>query len=329
VDLASSGSDADRSDIEEVGRGSERPSSPADAAPDDVTTAVGPAASSDTSAADVPASAETGRGAAEPYPAPRAPAIPLAATPALRLTRAEMEQWDDPRFGDGTLVVDVKTAEGSLSTIWRATWTADDEPATVAVKELRLDASVRTEALRSFAQEVRICSRLRHANICAFLGTTLRNGSPALVLEYLGGGTLHHALHNPRRAPHTSAPRPHPPRPPPRRIHRFILDRIERTLTGGDIARIALEVASGMAYLHRSEVIHRDVKSANVMLNEAKTAKVSDFGIATCFAAEHTAETGTYRFMAPEVRATRRTSPRTIRPRVTSTSSTCPSTWRR
>lgn len=213
VDLASSGSDADRSDIEEVGRGSDRPSSPADAAPDDVTTAVGPAASSDTSAADVPASPETGRGAAEPYPAPRAPATPLAATPALRLTRAEMEQWDDPRFGDGTLVVDVKTAEGSLSTIWRATWTADGEPATVAVKELRLDASVRTEALRSFAQEVRICSRLRHANICSFLGTTLRNGSPALVLEYLGGGTLHHALHNPRRAPHTRAFRPHLPPP--------------------------------------------------------------------------------------------------------------------
>ena len=78
VDLASSGSDADRSDIEEVGRGSDRPSSPADAAPDDVTTAVGPAASSsDTSAACVPVS-ETGRGAAEPYPAPRAPASPLA-----------------------------------------------------------------------------------------------------------------------------------------------------------------------------------------------------------------------------------------------------------
>ena len=83
-----------------------------------------------------------------------------------------------------------------------------------------------------------------------------------------------------------------------------------------------------MEYLHRSEVIHRDVKSANVMLDEAKTAKVSDFGIATCFAAEHTAETGTYRFMAPEVRAARRTPPRAIRPRVTP-ASTCPSTWRR
>ena len=83
-----------------------------------------------------------------------------------------------------------------------------------------------------------------------------------------------------------------------------------------------------MEYLHRSEVIHRDVKSANVMLNEAKTAKVSDFGIATRFAAEHTAETGTYRFMAPEVRAARRTPPRAIRPRGTS-AWTCPCTWRR
>ena len=66
------------------------------------------------------------------------------------------------------------------------------------------------------------------------------------------------------------------------------------------LTRIALEVASGVAYLHQQEVIHRDVKSANVLLDADLHAKVSDFGISTTFGPEHTAETGTYRSMAPE-----------------------------
>ena len=62
------------------------------------------------------------------------------------------------------------------------------------------------------------------------------------------------------------------------------------------------EVASGVAYLHYNGVMHRDIKTANVLLDEARHAKVTDFGISTRFGrAEYTAETGTYRQMAPEV----------------------------
>ena len=54
-------------------------------------------------------------------------------------------------------------------------------------------------------------------------------------------------------------------------------------------------MASGVAYLHNNGVIHRDIKAANVLLDDGQHAKVTDFGISTNFAAEHTAETGTYR----------------------------------
>ena len=63
------------------------------------------------------------------------------------------------------------------------------------------------------------------------------------------------------------------------------------------------QVATGLAYLHQHRVIHRDIKAPNVLLDEQQHAKVADFGIATHARSgrEHTAETGSYRMMAPEV----------------------------
>jgi len=100
----------------------------------------------------------------------------------------------------------------------------------------------------------------------------MQQGCPALVLEYMSGGSLFDLLHNSKQE-----------------------------LLPIMLSRMALEVASGVSYLHDHAVIHRDVKSANVLLDEHMHAKVSDFGISTNFGPEHTAETGTYRSMAPEV----------------------------
>ena len=144
----------------------------------------------------------------------------------------------------------------------------------VAVKQLKAEACLDPAALRSFEEEFSIAAKLRHHAICALYGTTVLGGAPAIVLEYMPGGSLHHALHNRRR---------------------------EEVLKPDALAHIALDVAMGIAYLHSSQVIHRDVKAANVLLTAEGHAKVTDFGIATRFGPEHTAETGTYRFMAPEV----------------------------
>eukprot|EP00308_Calcidiscus_leptoporus_P008967 CAMPEP_0119401938 /NCGR_PEP_ID=MMETSP1334-20130426/142626_1 /TAXON_ID=127549 /ORGANISM="Calcidiscus leptoporus, Strain RCC1130" /LENGTH=450 /DNA_ID=CAMNT_0007425863 /DNA_START=64 /DNA_END=1418 /DNA_ORIENTATION=+ len=94
----------------------------------------------------------------------------------------------------------------------------------------------------------------------------------------------------------------------------------------GEIASLAGEIASlGIAYLHRNKCMHRDIKTANVMLDKARHAKVCDFGLAVpvetaplpsaadadaasgCAAGErwgerwHTAAIGTLRYMAPEM----------------------------
>ncbi|RWW12634.1 hypothetical protein GW17_00023691 [Ensete ventricosum] len=79
------------------------------------------------------------------------------------------------------------------------------------------------------------------------------------------------------------------------------------------LLRVAIDVSKGMNYLHQNNIIHRDLKAANLLMdeNEAKliylflwqVVKVADFGVARVKAESGvmTAETGTYRWMAPEV----------------------------
>ncbi|CAM9879142.1 unnamed protein product, partial [Phaeothamnion confervicola] len=70
-----------------------------------------------------------------------------------------------------------------------------------------------------------------------------------------------------------------------------------------DLFCIAQEVAEGMRYLHAMGVLHRDLKSTNILLDVSGHVRIVDFGL-SCLAApgrDMTAETGTYRWMAPEV----------------------------
>jgi serine/threonine protein kinase len=65
---------------------------------------------------------------------------------------------------------------------------------------------------------------------------------------------------------------------------------------------IALDIANGMAYLHSRNVIHRDLKPSNILLTRDHRAMIADFGMSVANTGQElTAETGTYRYMAPEV----------------------------
>jgi serine/threonine protein kinase len=68
--------------------------------------------------------------------------------------------------------------------------------------------------------------------------------------------------------------------------------------------KVAIDICKGMSYLHQNNIIHRDLKAANLLMDENEVVKVADFGVARVKAQTGvmTAETGTYRWMAPEVR---------------------------
>ena len=160
--------------------------------------------------------------------------------------------------------------------------------------------------LEQLHAEAAMLAQLRHPHICSFYGFADLDGSFAMVIELCSGGTL-------------------------TRLLQQVSISGSNAVGAGLLARLAFEVAAGIAYLHRYGCMHRDVKTANVLLDEMLHAKVADMGMAAvqkfsrsdtsdhCVPAvslsEHTAAVGTTRYMAPEVlRAIpSRTSGRTLR----------------
>jgi len=119
--------------------------------------------------------------------------------------------------------------------------------------------------------------------VVRFVGVCCEPPSLCIVTEYLGGGSLYNLLHGRSRRP---------PGTPPGALHLAVPLAL----------RLACDVVAGMEYLHAQGVIHRDLKSANLLLDNLDRVKVADFGAARPQAGGNmTAETGTYRWMAPEV----------------------------
>ena len=112
--------------------------------------------------------------------------------------------------------------------------------------------------MADFRAEVGVISSLRHPHILLFMGACTTAPHFALVTEHLSRGALWATLH---------AGPPHPPTEP-----------LPRAL----VLRVARGVAQGMAYLHsaRPPILHRDLKSGNVLLDDAYSPRISDFGLA-------------------------------------------------
>lgn len=132
--------------------------------------------------------------------------------------------------------------------------------------------------------EAATLTHLLHPCICTFMGTAMLNGKLAIVMEHLDGGSLDRFLQ-------LDVPRPE-----------------RRAISFGHRMAIAQQAADGLAFLHTMGYVHRDVKSANILLTGAGHAKVTDFGIAKHGALgstrgewTNTPFVGTIRYMAPEV----------------------------
>lgn len=146
----------------------------------------------------------------------------------------------------------------------------------VAVKRLYENNYRRVE---QFMNEVEILTRLRHPNLVSLYGCTSRHSRELLlVYEFVPNGTVADHLHG---------------------------DRANSGLLTWPIRfNIAIETASALCYLHRSIVVHRDVKTNNILLDCSFSVRVADFGLSRLFPLDvthvSTAPQGTPGYVDPE-----------------------------
>ncbi|XP_074330319.1 proline-rich receptor-like protein kinase PERK4 [Apium graveolens] len=175
-------------------------------------------------------------------------------------------------FGKANLL-----GEGGFGFVYKGLLSNDKE---IAVKSLK-PGSFQGE--REFQAEVDIISRVHHRHLVSLVGYCIADDKRMLVYEFVKNDTLDHHLHGKGVA---------------------VMDWSLRIQT-------AVGAAKGFAYLHEDchpRIIHRDIKTSNILLDEKHVAKVADFGLAKLCSDDYTHVStrimGTFGYLAPEYAST-------------------------
>eukprot|EP00286_Rhodomonas_abbreviata_P016968 CAMPEP_0181321362 /NCGR_PEP_ID=MMETSP1101-20121128/18639_1 /TAXON_ID=46948 /ORGANISM="Rhodomonas abbreviata, Strain Caron Lab Isolate" /LENGTH=551 /DNA_ID=CAMNT_0023429173 /DNA_START=243 /DNA_END=1898 /DNA_ORIENTATION=- len=198
------------------------------------------------------------------------------ASPLLK--RARQERWSvdrkDVRMGK-------ILGEGDQGFVFKAEWRG--MPVVCKVLKDHEDAVKDLE----FQNEIAVLSRLRHPNLVLFLGACLDWEPKFILTEYLSGGSLEDVFARKKEE-----------------LGASWKPSVNRVLAW------ATDLARALCCLHKQTpaVIHRDLKPANLLLSDENRLKLSDFGLSKCLEKRGgsgdyhmTGETGTLRYMAPEV----------------------------
>ncbi|XP_042457633.1 serine/threonine-protein kinase CTR1-like [Zingiber officinale] len=181
---------------------------------------------------------------------------------------------DDLNIPWRELILKERIGAGSFGTVHRAEWHGSE----VAVKIL-MEQDFHPGRLREFLREVAIMKSLRHPNIVLFMGAVTEPPNLSIVTEYLSRGSLYRLLHK---------------------------NGAKETIEERRRLSMAFDVAKGMNYLHKRNppIVHRDLKSPNLLVDKKYTVKVCDFGLSRLKANTFLSSkslAGTPEWMAPEV----------------------------
>ncbi|XP_057958880.1 serine/threonine-protein kinase STY13-like [Malania oleifera] len=185
-----------------------------------------------------------------------------------------LQNYDEWTIDLRKLSIGMAFAQGSFGKLYRGTYNGED----VAIKLLETPENSLEKALvmeQQFQQEVMMLATLKHPNIVRFIGACRKPMVWCIVTEYAKGGS----------------------------VRQFLMKRQNRSVPLKLAVKQALDVARGMAYVHGLGFIHRDLKSDNLLISADKSIKIADFGVARIEVQTEgmTPETGTYRWMAPEM----------------------------
>ena len=148
----------------------------------------------------------------------------------------------------------------------------------VALKFLPNDLAANQDALKMFRAEARAAAAMNHPNIVHIYDVAVIAGETCIVMEYVQGRTVREVM----RVRGSNEKQPLPPK---------------------RVAQIGREMCNALAYAHRQNVIHRDVKPSNMLLATDGTAKLMDFGISKVMETGDEARSeakGTPQYMPPE-----------------------------
>ena len=201
--------------------------------------------------------------------------------------KAKKEEWE---INLAKLETRDVIARGTFGTVYKGIY--DGEAVAVKVLDWEDDGKESTTNRALFRQEVTVWHKLDHPNVTKFVGASMgttnlkiptadsENSLPqracCVVVEYVSGGTLKQYLIRNRR----------------------------KKLAFKVVIKLALDLSRGLSYLHSEKIVHRDVKTDNMLLDVQSNLKIADFGVARVEALnpkDMTGETGTLGYMAPEV----------------------------
>ncbi len=163
-----------------------------------------------------------------------------------------------------------KVGTGGMADVFKAISKKDNR--VVAVKILKESVLTESNLVKRFLREGEILSKLNHPNIVKFIESGNVNNSHYIITEFLGDGDILSTVN-----------------------HSFDYK-----------ISVAMDICDALHFAHSKHIVHRDLKPSNILLNSAKTPKITDFGIATLLNSQWTQLTktdmviGTIAYMSPE-----------------------------
>lgn len=168
--------------------------------------------------------------------------------------------------------LDAVAGAGGMATVWRAYDERLQRP--VAIKVISDALATNPAAVARFAREARTHARIQHPNLVPVYDYSVTPSQPYLVMEYISGQTLSERLD-------------------------------QGGFSDAEIYALATELLSAVACVHSHGVLHRDIKTGNVLLDKHGHARLTDFGLARLEDATQITRpnevVGTLRFLAPEL----------------------------
>jgi len=187
-------------------------------------------------------------------------------TESITSTQPQSEVWG---ISYNEIVFGRLIGRGSYGEVWKSLW----RNTPCAVKSLYTE-DMNPKTMKNLKAEIDLLCKLRHPNVVLFMGACLDESTPCIVMEYLSRGNFAQILSD---------------------------DTLE--LDWPLRIEMMIDTARGINYLHncRPPIVHRDLKTDNLLVDENWQVKVADFGLARSLQTYAKTNCGTIGYAAPEV----------------------------